>query len=97
MLITINAYSHLVWYARRVHFRVFLSKSTLRSINGHPKQYILADTIFNYRFHFGLQENVFKKIRKIHIFGAGSAGAKKVCFEDLSKDIFLEVQNETCS
>ena len=43
------------------------------------------------------QENVYKKVRKIHLFGAGSAGAKKVCFEDLSIDIFLEVQNETCS
>ena len=49
-----NAYSHLVWYARRVHFRVFLQKSKFCSINGHPKQYILVDTIFNYRFHLGL-------------------------------------------
>jgi len=48
------AYSHLVWRARRVHFRVFLSKSTFRAINGHPKQYVLVGTIFNYRFHFGL-------------------------------------------
>ena len=43
------------------------------------------------------QENVFNKVREINMFGAGSAGAKKVCFEDLSIDIFLEVQNETCS
>ena len=34
---------------------VFLFKqSTFCYINGHPKQYILVDTIFNYRFHFGL-------------------------------------------
>ena len=30
-------------------------------------------------------------------FGCMPAGAQKVCFEDLSIDIFLEVQNETCS
>ena len=38
------------------------------------------------------QENVFKQVRKIHLFGAGSAGAKKMCCEDLSKAMFLEVQ-----
>ena len=27
----------------------------------------------------------------------GTAGAKKVYFPNLSKDVFLEVQNETCS
>ena len=43
------------------------------------------------------QEHVFNKVRKRNLLGAGSAGAQKVCFEDLSKDIFLEVQNETCS
>ena len=53
-------YSHLVWSAGRVHFRVFLYKSTFCSINGHPKQYILVDTIiFNYRFHFGLPGKCF--------------------------------------
>ena len=35
-------------------FGAFLKKSTLCHINGHPKQYIPVDTIFNYRFHFGL-------------------------------------------
>jgi len=30
------------------------------------------------------QENVFRKVRKIHLSGAGSSGAKKVCFEDLN-------------
>ena len=35
-------------------FSGFPLKSTFYSINGHPKQYILVDTIFNYRFHFGL-------------------------------------------
>ena len=48
-------------------------------------------------FILDFQENVFKQIRKIHLVGAGSAGAKKVCFEDSSKDMLLEVQNETCS
>ena len=31
------------------------------------------------------QENVFRKVREIH-----TAGAEEVCFEDLSKDIFLK-------
>ncbi len=44
-------YNNLIGFS---HFRVFLEKSTFASINGHPKQYILVDTIFNYRFHFGL-------------------------------------------
>jgi len=47
--------------------------------------------------HFGLQENAFGEVRKIHLFGAGTAGAQKVRFEDLNKDILLEVQIETCS
>jgi len=33
----------------------------------------------------------------MHLLGAGFAGAKKVCFEGLRKDIFLKVQNETHS
>ena len=49
-------YSNLISF---LHFWVFLKKSTFGSINGHLKQYILVDTIFNYIFHFGLQENVF--------------------------------------
>jgi len=32
----------------------------------------------------------------LQVVGAGSAGAKNVCFEGLNKDIFLEVQNEKC-
>jgi len=51
------------------------------------RQYILVDTIFNCRFHFGLQENVFRKVQKIHLFGVG---AQNVCFEDLNKDMFLK-------
>jgi len=47
---------HLVWHDRRVHFRFFLKKTTFCSINRHPKEYILVDTTFDYRFHFGLQE-----------------------------------------
>ena len=36
------------------------------------------------------QENVFRKVREIHLFGPGSAGARKVCFEDLNKGVFLK-------
>ena len=32
----------------------------------------------------------------VHISGAGSICARKVCFEDLNRDVFLEVQNGTC-
>ena len=39
------------------------------------------------------QEHVFKTVQATHLFGADSAGPKKVCFEDLNKDIVLEVQN----
>jgi len=31
---------------------------------------------------------------KIHLSGGGSASARKVSFENLNKDTFLEVQNE---
>ena len=40
--------------ANLVIYGVFIKQSTFSHINGHPKQYILVDTIFNYRFHFGL-------------------------------------------
>ena len=40
--------------ANLVIYMVFINKSTFCHINGHPKQYIPVDTIFNYRFHFGL-------------------------------------------
>ena len=77
----------------RVHFWVFLGKSIFCYINGDHKQYILVDTIFNYIFHLDFQENVFRKVPEIHLSGAG----RKVCFEDLNKDILLEAQNEKCS
>ena len=34
--------------------RFSLKESTFCHINGRPKQYIQVDTMFNYRFHFGL-------------------------------------------
>ena len=82
---------------RMTGFVVFLGKCVFCYINGHHKQYIQVDIIFNYMFHFDFQANVFRKVRKIHLSGASSAGARKMCFEDFSKDMFLEVQNETCS
>ena len=36
-------------------------------------------------------------IKFANVNGTGSASAQKVCFEGSSRDIFLEVQNETCS
>ena len=35
-----------------------IKKTTFCYIDGHPKQCILVDTIFNYRFHFGLLRGV---------------------------------------
>jgi len=49
-------------------------------------------TISFLEFH----EHVFMQVRKIHLSGASFAVARKVCFL-LLKDMFLEVQNETCS
>ena len=48
----------------------------------------LMGTIFNYRFHVGLQENLFRKDRKIYLFGAGSVGAKRCV---------LRTEIKTCS
>ena len=80
----------------QAHFRVFIEKSIFCYINGHHKHYILADTIFDYIFHFGLPGTCLEKVQKMHLCGAGSAGAKNVRFEDYSEDLFLEVQNEQC-
>ncbi len=38
-----------------------------------------------------------EETRKKLLCEAVTADTRKVCFEDLSIDIFLEVQNETCS
>ena len=40
---------------------------------------------------------IYVKVQGINIFGAGSTSANNVWFEDLSKDLFLEIQNEKCS
>ena len=37
----------------------FLENQCFVNITGRHKQYVLVDTIFNYIFHFGLQEHVF--------------------------------------
>ena len=36
------------------------------------------------------QEDVFRTVRKMYVWGASSVGAKKVCLEDLNKYIFLK-------
>ena len=53
-------------------------------ISGPHKQYIQVDTIFNYRFHSKSSQN-------IHFLAA--AVARKVCFPDFPKDVFLEVRH----
>ena len=60
----------------RVHFRVFLEKSTFCYINGHPKQYIVVDTIFNYILHFGLPGTCLYLSPQNTLLGAGGAGAQ---------------------
>ena len=63
-------------------------------MNGHPKQYILVDTKFNSRFHLDFQEHVFRTVWKPHLFCASFAGAQKVCFGDLNKEISLKSKME---
>ena len=49
------------------------------------KQYIQVDIILNYIFHFGLPEKcLYVSPRNVH-------------FPNCSKEMFLEVRNETCS
>ena len=45
----------------------------------------------------GFQEHIFNQIKKTYYMLAGEAGQHVVGFEDLSIDIFLEVQNEKYS
>ena len=44
-----------------------------------------------------LQENIYKKVKKTYYMSAGFAGRHVVGFEDLSIDVFLEVQNKRYS
>ena len=44
-----------------------------------------------------LQENIHKKIKKTFYMSAGLASRRVVGFEDLSIDVFLEVQNQKCT
>ena len=41
-----------------------------------------------------LQENIYKKVKKTYYMSAGFASRHVVGFEDLSIDVFLEVQNK---
>ena len=83
-----------IWISRDLDFG---KKSQFCHINAtlskisQQTQYLITGFILDFK------ENVFRQVWKMHLFAAGSAGAKKVCFQDLNKDIFLEVQNETCS
>ena len=52
--------------ANLVIYGVVIKQSTFSNINGHPKQYILADRICNSRFILDFQEHVFRTVRKIH-------------------------------
>ena len=61
------------------------------------KQCSLLDTMFNYMFYFGFQENIYKQVEKTDYPSAGFAGRGVVGFGDLSIDIFLEVQIKTNS
>ena len=44
-----------------------------------------------------LQENIYKQVKKTYNMSAGFAGRHVVDFEDLSIDVFLEVQNKRYS
>jgi len=73
------AYSHLVWRDRRAHFPAFFKKHTCCSINGHPKQYILVDTIFCNVLHSGLQGKRFIGCRRSRSQFPGSPPQKCSC------------------
>ena len=47
-------------------------------------------------FIVDFQEHVFMQVHNVHLSGANSAGTRKVYVCNLCKDMFLEVQNETC-
>ena len=51
--------------------------------NGHHKQYILVDTIFNYVFHFGLLGKCLYVSPQNTLLGTGGTGAKKVYLFEL--------------
>ena len=64
------------------------------TINEAHKQYSLFDTIFDYTFILDLQEIIHKKGKKTYYMSASFATRHVVGFEDLSMDVFLEVQNK---
>jgi len=80
-----------------VHFRVFLGQLKCCYINGHHKQYILLDTIFNYVFHFGLPGICLYLSPQNIPFWRRRSRHWKGYYPEFSKDMFLEVQNEKCS
>ena len=70
-------------------------------INGHHKQCILVDTIFNYIVHSGLPRKCLHLSPQNIPFGTPTEpGPNKVCFPHLFKEVLLEVTNRkqnTCS
>jgi len=73
------------------------TESHAHPLYGHPKQYVPVGTVFNTAFILDFQEHVFRTVKQNTPSGAGSSGTRKVCFEDVNKDMFMEVQNERCS
>ena len=75
--------------------RVSSQQCRFDNLSRPHKQYIQVDIIFNYTctcFILDFQEHVVRTVRKMYLLGAALAGAKKVCFDYLNKDMFLEVQ-----
>ena len=88
--------------ARFSDFRVFSVSLTsiFDQTNGHHKQYhvIQVDIIYlTTCFVFDFQDNFFIAVWKVHLSGTGSAGARKVKFNNSYKYKFREVQSETRS
>ena len=48
-------------------------------------------------FVLDAQEDIYKKVKNAYYTSAGFAGRHVVNFEDLSIDVFLEVQNKRCN
>ena len=67
----------------QVHSRVVLGKSTCCYINGHHKQFILVDTIFNDILHFVLPGKCLYLSPQSTPLCTGGAGVKKAYVPDL--------------
>ena len=82
-----------------IYTRAYLGPGPIRTPGtGHPKQYISQCTQYlTPGVILDFQEQIFRTVRKNTLFWRRLCQRPKGGFEDLNIDMFLEVQNETCS